>query len=291
MKFAMHNWMRQEPIETTIERLHRLGYDGIEISGEPTKYDTSQVAGLLEKYQLACWGSHSIMMPGRDLVSEEASVRADTVKYMQACVRMVHELGGSIFVIFPSECNRLARVASPDQEWAWGIEGVRQIAEYAAERGIRVGVEALNRFETHFINRHDQALALADEVGPEVGVALDAFHMNIEEVDPLQAIRNVGSRLIDFHVADNNRRPPGQGSYDWKAVIRTLREVGYDSYLTQEFVNPVDRTPLGVRKEAGSGEVSADMLKFLQDHGSGVISAEEYDESVRQGITYLKTLV
>ena len=101
MKFAMHNWMRQEPIETTIERLHRLGYDGIEISGEPTQYDTSQVARLLEKYQLACWGSHSIMMPGRDLVSEEASVRAETVKYMQACVRMVHELGGSIFVIFP----------------------------------------------------------------------------------------------------------------------------------------------------------------------------------------------
>lgn len=291
MKFAMHNWMRQEPIETTIERLHRLGYDGIEISGEPTQYDTSQVARLLEKYQLACWGSHSIMMPGRDLVSEEASVRVETVQYMQACVRMVHELGGSIFVIFPSECNRLARVAGPDQEWEWGIEGVRRIAEYAAARDIRVGVEALNRFETHFINRHDQALALADEVGPEVGVALDAFHMNIEEVDPLQAIRNVGSRLIDFHVADNNRRPPGQGSYDWKAVIRTLREVGYDSYLTQEFVNPVDRTPLGVRKETGSGEVSADMLKFLQDHGSGVISAEEYDESVRQGITYLKTLV
>ena len=75
MKFAMHNWMRQEPIETTIERLHRLGYDGIEISGEPTQYDTSQVARLLEKYRLACWGSHSIMMPGRDLVSEEASVR------------------------------------------------------------------------------------------------------------------------------------------------------------------------------------------------------------------------
>ena len=175
MKFAMHNWMRQEPIETTIERLHRLGYDGIEISGEPTQYDTSHVAGLLEKYQLACWGSHSIMMPGRDLVHEEASVRAETVQYMQACVRMVHELGGSIFVIFPSECNRLSRQATPDQEWGWGVEGVRRIAEYAAERDIRVGIEALNRFETHFINRHDQALALADEVGPEVGVALDAF--------------------------------------------------------------------------------------------------------------------
>jgi sugar phosphate isomerase/epimerase len=283
--------MRQEPIETTIERLHRLGYDGIEISGEPTQHDTSHVGKLLEKYGLACWGSHSIMMPGRDLVHEDPAVRTETVQYMQACVQMVHELQGAIFVIFPTECGRLSREAGPTEEWRWAVEGIKRIVDYAAERDIRVGIEALNRFETHFINRHDQALALADEVGPEVGVALDAFHMNIEEVDPLQAIRNVGNRLIDFHVADNNRRPPGEGSCDWKAVIRTLREVGYDAYLTQEFVNPIDRTPLGVRKEGGSGEVSADLLKFLQDHGSGVLSAEEYDQAVRQAITYLKKLV
>ena len=279
------------PIETTIERLHRLGYDGIEISGEPTQHDTSHVGKLLEKYGLACWGSHSIMMPGRDLVHEDPAVRTETVQYMQACVQMVHELQGAIFVIFPTECGRLSRAAGPTEEWRWAVEGIKRIVDYAAERNIRVGIEALNRFETHFINRHDQALALADEVGPEVGVALDAFHMNIEEVDPLQAIRNVGNRLIDFHVADNNRRPPGEGSCDWKAVIRTLREVGYDAYLTQEFVNPIDRTPLGVRKEGGSGEVSADLLKFLQDHGSGVLSAEEYDQAVRQAITYLKKLV
>ena len=53
MKFAMHNWMREEPIETTLERLHRLGYDGIEISGEPNKYDTAHVNKLLEKYNIS----------------------------------------------------------------------------------------------------------------------------------------------------------------------------------------------------------------------------------------------
>ena len=39
LKVAMHNWMRPEPIETTITRLGRSGYDGIEISGEPAVYD------------------------------------------------------------------------------------------------------------------------------------------------------------------------------------------------------------------------------------------------------------
>ena len=32
MKVAMHNWMRAEPVETTIRRLAKYGYDGIEIS-------------------------------------------------------------------------------------------------------------------------------------------------------------------------------------------------------------------------------------------------------------------
>lgn len=291
MKFAMHNWMREEPIETTLERLHRLGYDGIEISGEPHKYNTTHVKKLLKKYNLECWGSHSIMMPGRDLVHENKSVRQDTMRYMKACISMVHDLDGSIFVIFPTECGRLSRAATPNEEWDWAIEGIREIADYAATLQIRVGIEALNRFETHFVNRHDQALALANEVSPEVGVALDAFHMNIEEIDPLQAIRNVGERLIDFHVADNNRRPPGEGSYDWKKLIETLDEVGYNDYLTQEFVNPVDRTPLGFKNAQNPEEVSPDLLKFLQDHGSGVISVREYDHSVQKAITYLKSLI
>ena len=291
MKFAMHNWMREEPIETTLERLHRLGYDGIEISGEPNKYDTAHVNKLLEKYNISCWGSHSIMMPGRDLVHENKSVRQDTISYMKNCIQMVHALHGSIFVIFPTECGRLSRVASPKEEWKWAIEGIKEITDYAANLQINVGIEALNRFETHFINRHDQALALADEVSPEVGVALDAFHMNIEEVDPLKAIRKVGKRLIDFHVADNNRRPPGEGSYDWKKLIETLHEVGYDAYLTQEFVNPIDRTPLGFKNVQNLEKVAPDLLKFLQDHGSGVLSATEYDNSVEQAITYLKSLI
>ena len=76
---------------------------------------------------------------------------------------------------------------------------------------MRMGLEPLNRFETYFLNRCEQALALADAVGGDCGVCLDAFHMNIEEADLLGAIRAAGDKLVDFHVADNNRMPPGHG--------------------------------------------------------------------------------
>src|SRR5438046_1363072 len=83
------------------------------------------------------------------------------------------------------------------------IEGLKPIADHARKEKVRIALEPLNRFETNFLNRHDQALALASEIGDDIGVCLDAFHINIEEKDPLQAIRNVGKRLFDFHIADN----------------------------------------------------------------------------------------
>jgi sugar phosphate isomerase/epimerase len=74
---------------------------------------------------------------------------------------------------------------------------------------VRLAIEPLNRFETYFITRGAQAMALAEAVGDECGVCLDAFHINIEEKDLYQTIVDCGPRLADFHVADNNRMPAG----------------------------------------------------------------------------------
>jgi len=159
------------------------------------------------------------------------------------------------------------------------IDGLKEAYELAERLGVRMAIEPLNRFETYFINRADQAVAMADAVGPKCGVCLDAFHMNIEEKDFLAAIRSTGRRIYDFHVADNNRLAPGQGKLDWKAIVRTLKEVGYDGALTAEFVAPVDRTPVTPypdQLERNPVNISAEQLKFIQDHGSSVLSEEFY---------------
>ena len=290
MKFSMHNWMRPEPLETTLERLHRLGYDGIEISGEPARYNADDVRRMLDKYELECWGAVTIMTEGRDLVHPDKYVRVGTIQYMKDCIKMIRALQGKIFCIVPSTVGKVKPLASPAEEWQWVVEGLREVAEFAAENGVTPGIEPLNRFETYLINRHDQAIHLADEVGFGARVILDAFHINIEEVDPLGAIRTVGSRLLDFHVADNNRKPCGQGSYDWSKVLGVLKEIGYQGHLTAEFVLPIDRTPLAVmgEKRESDMEFSEADLKFIQDHGSGLISAADYDKAVLENIQHLK---
>lgn len=291
MKHSMHNWMRPEPIEVTLERLHRLGYDSIEISGEPARYNWEEVRALLDKYEIECWGGVTMMFEGRDLLHPDKNIRVGTVAYMKDCIRMIKALRGEMFCIVPSVVGKVKPMASSAEEWAWAVEGLKEVAAFAQDNGIKTGIEPLNRFETYFINRHDQALLLAEEVGHDLRVVLDAFHINIEEADWKQAIRNVGEQLLDFHVADNNRKPCGQGRYDWSEVTGILKEVNYQGPLTAEFVLTIDHTPLAVSSEKHEGDLEfteAD-IKFIRHHGSGLISAADYDKAAEASIRHLKS--
>jgi sugar phosphate isomerase/epimerase len=279
MFLSMHNWMRAEPIEVTIRRLARYGYDSIEIEGEPSKYDTKEVRKMLKENNLFCFGSISLMFAGRDLIHADEAVRASSVQYIKDCVTMVKELEGRRMNIVPSQVGKVAPMASPEEEWQWAVEGLREIYDFSEKAGVGLGLEPLNRFETNFLNRHDQALVLAKEVDPNCGVCLDAFHINIEEADLYQAILNTGEKLVAFHVADNNRMACGQGDYDWVRLVTTLKAAGYDEALTVEFVAPLDRTPANPYKNAlasAEAELTPEQLKFIQDHGSGVLSDEFY---------------
>jgi sugar phosphate isomerase/epimerase len=261
--------MRPEPIETTIDRLKRYGYDGIQIMGEPRKYDWKAVRALLDKNKLKCYGSVSIMSHGRDLIHADPFFRDMTIQYLIECLDMVHALGGNIFTLVPSEVGKIVAMADADTEWAWAVEGIKKVGAHAAKHGIRIGLE------------HDVGLA-------NVGVCLDAFHVNIEEADIYEAITKVGKRMVDFHVADNNRFPPGQGTLDWKKLISTLKAAGYDEQLTVEFVVPMDRSPLAKKAEAAGTTATEAELKFIRDHGSDLMSDTQYSRYVEASIKHLR---
>jgi D-psicose/D-tagatose/L-ribulose 3-epimerase len=170
LKVAMHNWMRPEPIDVTVKRLGRSGYDGIEISGEPALYDTKQVRSLLEENGLECWGAVTLMVGGRDLLHEDKYVRVGSVQYVKDTIDMIKELGGKILTVVPSTVGKVTPMGSPEDEWQWAVESLKECQAHAEKQGVRLGLEPLNRFETYFLNRCDQALALAEDVGGDCGV-------------------------------------------------------------------------------------------------------------------------
>ncbi len=294
MHLSMHNWMRAEPIEVTVRRLARYGYKSIEISGEPEVFDTKELRKLLDENGLACWGSVSLMFEGRDLIDAAESVRASSIQYLNGCITMVKELDGYEMTIVPSTVGKVAAMDTPEQEWAWAVEGLKEVYGHAQKAGVRLALEPLNRFETNFLNRADQAMLLAEEVGPDCGVCIDTFHLNIEEANLVEAIKSTKERLVDFHVADNNRMACGMGALDWPIIVDTLREIGYDGALTVEFVAPLDRTPANPYRNAVAAaeqELTPEQLQFIQDHGSGVLSEEFYSWLVEETAKTLLPLI
>jgi sugar phosphate isomerase/epimerase len=294
MHLSTHNWMRAEPLEATLKRISRLGYASIEISGEPTQYETKEVRGLLRTYGIRCWGGVTLTLGKRNLAAKDVKQRADTVQYAKDVLTMIHELEGEIISVVPATVGKILPDASPEEEWQWLVEGCKEIYDFAKPLGIRVGIEPLNRFETYIINRTDQALALADAVAPDCGVCLDVFHMNIEDADIYAAIAQAGTRIVDFHIADNNRMAPGQGAFDWPRIVGALKAAGYDGALAAEFVAPTDRTPVNPYPNAvdqNPVDIPPEQLKFIQDHGSSVLTEEFYSMLVAKTAETILPLV
>ena len=284
MHLSTHNWMRAEPLERTLARIKKFGYESIEISGEPTQYDTRETRALLKQHGIRCWGAVTLTLGERNLAAKDPAQRAASVDYVKSVITMVNELEGEIITLVPCTVGKVVPDATEEEEWQWVVDSTKECFEHAKKKGVRVAVEPLNRFETYLFNRCAQALALADAVSPECGVCLDAFHLNIEEADIYDAIRLAGDRLFDFHVADNNRFAAGLGQLDWAKIVATLKEIGYDGALTNEFVAPVDRTPAAIYPDMvdrNPSDIPPEQLKFIQDHGSSVLTEAFYADQMR----------
>jgi len=294
MELAIHNWMRAETLEHTLDRISKLDYSYLEIQGAPENYDTDKAKLLLDLYGIKCWGSVTLMLEERNLLAKDPAQRKMSIQYVKEVAKMVYELGGKVISLVPATVGKIVPDARPDEEWEWAIAGIQEIYKYTEDHGLKIGIEPINRFETYFINRGEQALALAEAVGPNCGVCLDTFHMNLEEVDMFSTMKKVGKRLVNFHVADNNRMAPGMGHLNWEKIIGTLKEINYDSVLSVEFCAPLDRTPANPYPnsiETDPQGLTAEQKKFLEDHGSSAITDEFYTMLTKKSIDTLTKLI
>ncbi|KAI2468789.1 xylose isomerase-like protein [Annulohypoxylon bovei var. microspora] len=296
MHLSTHTWMRPEPLEVTLKRASSLGYTSIELAGEPSRYHIDETLFILKKYGISCWAVVTIMYGTRDLAAVDPTQRGATIDYMKSLVDLATGLGAKVVTLVPCTVGKLQPKASPHDEWQWVVQGVREVALYAALKEIRIAIEPLNRFETYLITNISQVLRLIDEAKvPNLGIAFDPFHMNIEEPDLIDALRRCGNKLFDFHLGDNNRLSPGDGNLDWPLIIRTLREINYKGGLAHEAMPPIDRTPGGAfgseQMEAEPWDVDEGTLQFLKDHASGVLRDDFYTKLLARSAETILPLI
>lgn len=252
-----------EPIAQSFERVARYGYDAIELVGEPANHDVAEVRALSLKHRIKVSSLCSIFFgPERDLVAAEAENREKAKKYVRDLVDFAATIDCPMVIIRPAPFGKISPTSDDASEWAWAVEGIRQSADYGAQKNIKFCIEAWNRYETYFGNTIVQVLKLRNAVDrPNVGVMGDSFHMAIEERSVPEAYRIAGKHLFHVHFADSNRAAPGAGHTDFGPILRTLREIGYDGYIAFELL-PAAADVFGTLQRGGGREFFDDYTRM-----------------------------
>lgn len=239
---AVNTWVWTSPLtDATVQPLARkavdLGYDALELPLENVgDWDPARVHGVLDDLGLGAIVVGA-MGPGRSLVAQAGDVAA-TQDYLRACIAAAHVLGSDV-VAGPFYAPTGVTWRMDADERAAVVRELRAnlapLAAEAVDLGITLAVEPLNRYETSLLNTVEQSLdALDPLLGAGVGLALDTYHLNIEEKKPADAIRAAGSAIAHVQVCGSDRGAVGDDHTDWPEILRALDDAGYRGPLGLE---------------------------------------------------------
>ena len=227
-------------------RIRGWGFDVVELPIEnPGDWDpvrTAELLGMLGLRATTC----AVMPDARDLITADREVVNATQEYLRRCVDAAAAIGSGV-VAGPiySPVGRTWLMDADERSSALRRleDALRPAVDYAGERGVQLAIEPLNRFETSVINTVEQALEVVEAIdSPACGVAVDTFHMNIEEKDPAAAIRHAGDRLVHVQVCGNDRGTPGSDHIDWRSLAAAFRAVRYDGPICIESFTAENQT-------------------------------------------------
>jgi D-psicose/D-tagatose/L-ribulose 3-epimerase len=233
--FLWHSPLTSQLLERRLPVIAEWGFDAVELPLENLDdWDPDRTGQLLTDLGLGSVVG-AVFGPGRELAAADEAVVTDTARYLQRAIDVAYRQGSPL-VIGPmyTSVGRTWRTVPPERRHiVTELRGqLACLAEYAGERGVRLAVEPLNRYETSLFNTAEQVMELIDELPAEtIGVNLDTYHMNIEERSLDEAFHTVGSRLLHLQVCGNDRGSPGSDHLDWPAIRNSLVSIGYRGML------------------------------------------------------------
>jgi D-psicose/D-tagatose/L-ribulose 3-epimerase len=221
-----------EGAERVIGGAAEAGLDFVEIPLlRPKSMDVSATRALLDRYGIGC--TCSLGLPE---AAHLPSAPEKAESFLESAVDAAAGLGAPVLCgVLYAHLGTLTGRPPEESELEDVARVLKNVARYAAERGVSLGVEAVNRYETYLINLAEQADAVLDRVGePNVFVHLDTYHMNIEEKGFYEPIVATGERMRYIHLSESDRGTPGTGNVHWDEVFRGLKAIDYDGYLVME---------------------------------------------------------
>lgn len=266
-----------------VEKVAKLGFDILELGAKPlpdyTEKDIAELKACVQANGIELTAGYG-PAASQNIGSADAAVRENAQKWFTRLFQVmekldIHLLGGALYSYWPVDYSV---PVDKQGDWERSVEGMKKMGAVAAEYGITLGMEVLNRFENHILNTAEEGVAFVKQVGLDnVKVMLDTFHMNIEEESIGRAIRTAGPLLGHFHTGECNRMVPGKGRTPWREIGEALRDIGYDGTVVMEpFVNM-------------GGQVGSD-IKVWRDISHGA-SEEMLDKDAQDALVFQRYML
>jgi D-psicose/D-tagatose/L-ribulose 3-epimerase len=225
-----------ESLFPLFDQIRKWGYDGVELP--IFEMDESKFAAAGARLKNLGLGATAVTISTSDAnpISPDAAVRKAAVDRLKAAVDMCRAAGAThLCGPFHSALGEFSGAGPTRDEWNWGKDTLRPVADYARQADVMLTLEYLNRFECYFLNCAEDCARFCREVGhPHLKMMYDTFHANIEEKSITAAIEACADQLVHVHISENDRSTPGEGAVDWDTTFADLKKANYDGWLMIE---------------------------------------------------------
>jgi D-psicose/D-tagatose/L-ribulose 3-epimerase len=276
--FGVSTWLWTSPFDFSqtelLKRIAELGFGAVELPiEEPALVDAAALRPLLLDLGLKVHVCGAFG-PGRDLTDPDPAARANARAYITACLDIAQQLDAG-FLAGPmySQVGKARQLPEDERrrEWDLAASELRIVCAAAAERGLAIALEPINRFETDLVNTAADAVRMVRTIDhPAAKVMIDTFHMTIEETNIGDAIRAAAAELIHVQVSENHRGVTGTGLTPWADFRDALRQINYSGSIVIESFTPDNRDLAGAvciwkRFTPTQDEFASRGLAFLKD--------------------------
>ena len=224
-----------EGIRVAAERTKEAGFDLIEYPlMDPFGFDVEVASDVVQEFDLSVAASLGLA-ESTDVTSEDAEVVAAGEALLLRAVDVVADMGGRHLcgVIYSAMKKYMEPVTTTGLANSKTVIGT--VADKAAERGVVLSLEVVNRYETNVLNTARQAINYVSDVSrPNLGIHLDTYHMNLEESDMFAPVLDAAPQLNYVHIGESHRGYLGTGSVDFDTFFKALGRINYDGPITFE---------------------------------------------------------
>lgn len=224
-----------------------MGYDGIELAiRDPKVIKIENICNLLDKYKLkvSSIGTGQIYCEeGLSLSDSDKIIRGRAVRRIKKIIDTARHFNASIIIggargnvkdldNFKSELEKAEIRIS---------QCLQELLSYSERHSQIILIEPANRYEINIFNRIDEVDSFLnrfkDKLDLErIGILADTFHMNIEEPVIAESFKRYSHLIKHVHFADSNRWSPGYGHINFKIILKVLKNINYDGFISFEIL-------------------------------------------------------